>query len=740
MASKKLTFLFSFIIVVACLFSVAAEKADAYLYKDQSKADAYKTLDYDSGNPSTAPEWNLAALPIQSNFVSPAAHTIQTINFPNLFYQWSWKGCSGDGCVVGGSGYETALSSGYAQVAYMGYIHRTNVTTGATSWISDTDTPTLNVGDNLVIDPGPLTNDQIFWFGSGNAQDSPFGIWAPNAQDPYPVFNTRYFYFNSTCGFYCWYNYYGLSIAPPPVTLSTAGSTAGVTCTQPDPTKSAISCTITSPGSLKVAFNYANTSGHFYYGYKYTTRSDSGGDYILLNSANTSDIYTMNVPAASIVENFNIASVNQPPSPPVITGPTPTYRNQDYPFSFRSTDPENENIYYQIDWHNLSTASSANIDATIPADNTYLPSGTSGTANNPAALWPTIGTKYFKVRAVDASGNFSTWTTYPVTIANRPPTAPDINGPTDAKPGTSQAYNFTSTDADGDTINYTVSDWGDGTTSASRVFVNSGDSYTYSHTWAADGVYTITAHTVDNQTPRGVSPDAQYTVNIATNCPTCTGGGTPLTAPLCQADPDSAQVTTGTLVTFSPETPVIGGTPPYKFDWLKQGNKDLSTTTIPAYPATSTCTVSTVGDSCGATYIVTDSVGATQGNTCFPTVKRTTSTPSGGISVTVTAARQQAGNYASSVSVNKGSSAFVQGTVSGGVGTVYCTLPDTSGWRHETGFTAPDSTGFPPTQTQAFVDPGATYTYSMQCTDSAGNADTGEAIIYVNRNPIFQEF
>ena len=75
---------------------------------------------------------------------------------------------------------------------------------------------------------------------------------------------------------------------------------------------------------------------------------------------------------------------------------------------------------------------------------------------------------------------------------DNPPTAPTINGPNSGSAGTSYTYTFTSTDPDGDKISYYIK-WGDGIETDWTAFRPSGSSYIDSHTWSAQGTYTIEA-------------------------------------------------------------------------------------------------------------------------------------------------------------------------------------------------------------------------------------------------------
>ena len=79
-------------------------------------------------------------------------------------------------------------------------------------------------------------------------------------------------------------------------------------------------------------------------------------------------------------------------------------------------------------------------------------------------------------------------------MANEPPTAPTIDGPTSGKAGEPLTYTFTSTDPEGDDISYLV-EWGCGESENSD-FVPSGEPVSISHTYVK-GTYIISVIAMD---------------------------------------------------------------------------------------------------------------------------------------------------------------------------------------------------------------------------------------------------
>jgi len=90
-----------------------------------------------------------------------------------------------------------------------------------------------------------------------------------------------------------------------------------------------------------------------------------------------------------------------------------------------------------------------------------------------------------------------------VEILNQPPDAPIIKGPSKVKvtlkstqgPGPYN-YSFNATDPDGDNVSYFI-DWGDGTSTGWIGPYESGIAIIVSHTWSAQGTYTVRAKAKD---------------------------------------------------------------------------------------------------------------------------------------------------------------------------------------------------------------------------------------------------
>ncbi len=127
----------------------------------------------------------------------------------------------------------------------------------------------------------------------------------------------------------------------------------------------------------------------------------------------------------------------------------------------------------------------------VPADAERLPNGNTLIAECGAN----------RVIEVDNAGSIvwlKTGLYYPVDAErlSRPPDAPDIDGRTSGKAGTSYEYSFTSTDPDGDDIAEYIVNWDDdGDETITGPFA-SGEEAKVSHTWE-QGEYTIKAKAKD---------------------------------------------------------------------------------------------------------------------------------------------------------------------------------------------------------------------------------------------------
>jgi len=94
---------------------------------------------------------------------------------------------------------------------------------------------------------------------------------------------------------------------------------------------------------------------------------------------------------------------NDPPSAPIITGPTTGKPGESYIYTFTSTDPDVNQISYYIEWG----------DETTPSWSDYKGSGVEYYANH---TWDEEGEFTIRAKAKDIYGSQSGWTEYPITM------------------------------------------------------------------------------------------------------------------------------------------------------------------------------------------------------------------------------------------------------------------------------------------------------------------------------------
>ncbi len=182
---------------------------------------------------------------------------------------------------------------------------------------------------------------------------------------------------------------------------------------------------------------------------------------------------------ATLAELAEASQLSNPPSIPVLTGPTSGVINELYTFEAVSTEPDGENVFYYFDWG----------DGTNSGWIGPFASGVTGSAQK---AWNAVGSYTVKAKAKDINGAQSSWSpSIVITITtDHPPETPTITGPAEGKPGNSYLYSLLTTDQDGDKVYYFV-DWGDNQTSGWLGPFDSGATASATHEWAEEGTYTV---------------------------------------------------------------------------------------------------------------------------------------------------------------------------------------------------------------------------------------------------------
>ncbi len=389
----------------------------------------------------------------------------------DLWYAYNrWLAVGSDDTSPANLPSSDSSTSGYADG-----LSNPTVTIGYNVYIYDHKAQTLipqngNVTQGQTIDLkfAPYVDQNISWFGNGFSMDSPYGHWSANAAAPARDPSTHKlscdindFVVNFSVGPSGFSNTYGVYI-PLEVNQPTRSITPGIglSCgvAQPQSDNSVIyPCTVTGTGAISPTFNFSATTGKFYYRYN-DVRSGTNGSYKFLPGC-----YGNNIPMTSIygvpiantsprntqtsVSSANDyilvvranpisypltagAATDQPPTSPVIGGPTgnptPVYTGTTYNYTFTSNDPDGDTLAYYIDSDNDGTP-----DVVLPTTTTFVPSGTQQIQG---LKWATPGTYTIKAYAQDSKGMPSAlpWSSYQITVTNPPPdlTAANVTAPT----------------------------------------------------------------------------------------------------------------------------------------------------------------------------------------------------------------------------------------------------------------------------------------------------------------------
>jgi hypothetical protein len=180
-----------------------------------------------------------------------------------------------------------------------------------------------------------------------------------------------------------------------------------------------------------------------------------------------------------------VTTSDPPATPSKPTGQTNGVWNVEYTYTSSTTDPNSDQIFYLFDWDDGSNSG-------------WIGPYSSGQTGTGSHIWTVLGTYNVKVKAQDVWGAGSSWSeSLVVTITdNNPPNAPDISGAAEGTPGNQYLYNIVTVDPEGQNIYYFI-DLGDNTTTSWLGPYVSGTEIHVTHSWAAEGNYTIKAKAKD---------------------------------------------------------------------------------------------------------------------------------------------------------------------------------------------------------------------------------------------------
>ena len=179
------------------------------------------------------------------------------------------------------------------------------------------------------------------------------------------------------------------------------------------------------------------------------------------------------------------ALFNDPPFAPTIDGPSTGAINVEYEFTFQTTDPDADDIYYYVDWG----------DGNFEDWNGPYESSVAAIISH---TYTDLGEFNVKAKAKDEYDFISEWSElHPITIIeNSAPSIPEIDGSLEGDTGIFYTYTFTSTDPDGNDLSYFIN-WDDGDTTGWTTPQTSGTDCEEGHKWTTAGTYTIQAKAKD---------------------------------------------------------------------------------------------------------------------------------------------------------------------------------------------------------------------------------------------------
>ncbi len=176
---------------------------------------------------------------------------------------------------------------------------------------------------------------------------------------------------------------------------------------------------------------------------------------------------------------------NRPPKAPTISGPATGNVNSPIDFTFRTTDPNNDDVAYQISWG----------DGLMETWTLYFPSGQDIPKTH---IYSKSGNYSVMAKAKDIKEKESKWSNpHQILITSQTPNKPTIpDGPATGYVDTSYTFSSSATDPDGDSVAIRF-DWDNGFISNWSNYVASGKTVSRDYSYLNSGTFYIIAQAKD---------------------------------------------------------------------------------------------------------------------------------------------------------------------------------------------------------------------------------------------------
>lgn len=296
--------------------------------------------------------------------------------------------------------------------------YASNASVGGIGILNGSD---VTVGSHFELQVKKFKNTDVAWFGTGYGYDSPYGYWVKDAKMPSGIKcePNDWGYGTDDGG---WFDvYFPLSVNLPVVTVDPVNATCSevsLDATEATTLQTKFDCVASGPGPVSATVKFGATYGKFHTQLKQDGVCSNSGGYSDSNALiDGSNLTKINIPEKTINFNFNaVPAANQVPSDPTINnlpteGTSTGIVNTNYNFDLKATDPDGDQIAYDLDLD-----MNGSVDYILPAAGTVA----SGTVQTYVKQWPVVGTQNFQVRARDSKGGVSNWVTHEVTISNCP--------------------------------------------------------------------------------------------------------------------------------------------------------------------------------------------------------------------------------------------------------------------------------------------------------------------------------